>query len=315
MSANDWWNATPASASVVADDSNPDAATETANDDFLDKPNSTEALLPHSGNAKPADKFDENHFTNTALEPEPDTSIKPVASLSPSKPSTTDPDPGALGLSSSSPDAVDSTTPRYSVSRNRIPSSYSALNNGLLTPSRSPSPYPSSSPHHHPPRGPSLGNPHGPHISNPDKIPEWSTYHHEHTHGKVDRNSFKRNMTIAKGFLDISLLSANSNQLKHLLNFGDRSSPTFYLAQAGLITSLVLQLLTGVLLIVLERWNINKPHHAHWSLRLNNTTVCMVFFTLIINVFVSSLGVDVMINNVQGQIPLDIVGRSVNETM
>lgn len=70
--------------------------------------------------------------------------------------------------------------------------------------------------------------------------PDWSTYHH-HDVKKVDRNLFKRNMTIAKGFFDISLLSANSNQLRNLVHFGDRTQKSFYVILALLIVSLVMQ--------------------------------------------------------------------------
>lgn len=75
-------------------------------------------------------------------------------------------------------------------------------------------------------------------------IPEWSTYHHEHNHKKVDRNTLKRNMTIAKGFMDISLLSANANQLRSLLRFGDSKEATYYIILTGLLISLTLQVST-----------------------------------------------------------------------
>ena len=52
-------------------------------------------------------------------------------------------------------------------------------------------------------------------------------------------------------------------------------------------------MVTGILLIVMERFNINKPHHQDRSLRLNNASVCLIFLTLVINVIVTSFAVDI----------------------
>ncbi|XP_045120353.1 ninjurin-1-like [Portunus trituberculatus] len=103
----------------------------------------------------------------------------------------------------------------------------------------------------------------------------------------------KRNMTIAKGFLDISLLSANANQLRNVIYYGDRESTVFYLILSGIILSLILQVSAGVVLILAERFDINKEEdqeHGDW---MNTLVTCIIFIVLIINVFVASLGVDV----------------------
>ena len=84
----------------------------------------------------------------------------------------------------------------------------------------------------------------GSHASKPKDHhahPSWSTFHHDHDHTKVDRNIFKRNMSIAKGFMDIGLFSANCNQLRHLMNFGDSESASFYLIMTLLCFSIVSQ--------------------------------------------------------------------------
>lgn len=79
---------------------------------------------------------------------------------------------------------------------------------------------------------------HGYHDHDP---PSWSTYHHQHNPSKVDRNTFKRNMSIAKGFLDISLLSANCNQLRNLISLSNKGRPAYYVLLCGLIFSIALQ--------------------------------------------------------------------------
>lgn len=110
----------------------------------------------------------------------------------------------------------------------------------------------------------------------------------------VDLNVMKRNMTIAKGFLDISLLSANANQLRNVINYGDRESNVFYIILVGIIVSVVLQVLAGIVLILAEQFDINKEEDQERGDTLNTVVVCLIFIVLIINVFVASLGVDVV---------------------
>lgn len=115
----------------------------------------------------------------------------------------------------------------------------------------------------------------------------------EHRPARVDLNVMKRNMAIAKGFLDISLLSANANQLKNVINFGDHESNLYYLVLTGIILSLILQVAAGVVLIVAERFDINNEEEQERGDYLNTVVTCLVFLVLIINVFVASLGVSV----------------------
>lgn len=61
-------------------------------------------------------------------------------------------------------------------------------------------------------------------------------------------NFYKANKSTAEGMMDISLLTANANQLKFIL-FYNQKSKTFYPALALITLSLVLQVTVGVLLI------------------------------------------------------------------
>lgn len=110
----------------------------------------------------------------------------------------------------------------------------------------------------------------------------------------VDINVMKRNMTIAKGFLDISLLSANANQLRNILRFGNENTTVHYLILTGIILSIILQVTAGVVLIVAERFDINKEEEQHRGDLLNTVVISLIFIVLIINVFVASLGVDMV---------------------
>ncbi|CAL4153795.1 unnamed protein product, partial [Meganyctiphanes norvegica] len=106
-------------------------------------------------------------------------------------------------------------------------------------------------------------------------------------------NVMKRNMSVAKVLVswDISLFSANANQLRTLLNYGDRSEYTYYIILTCLLLSLSLQLISGITLIVSEKFDLEDED---WSEYLNNAVVIQVFFIVIINVFISGFGVNVM---------------------
>ncbi|KAB7504122.1 Ninjurin-2 [Armadillidium nasatum] len=109
----------------------------------------------------------------------------------------------------------------------------------------------------------------------------------------VDINNMKRNMSIAKGFMDVSLLIANASQLKHVLLVGTESFTTtaYHLILFGISLSLILQVVTGIMLIVKERFDINIEDHQHSANLYNNITIALIFATLLINVFISSFGV------------------------
>lgn len=59
---------------------------------------------------------------------------------------------------------------------------------------------------------------------------------------------YKNNKSTAEGMMDISLLTANANQLKFILYY-NQESKTFYFALALIILSLILQIAVGILLI------------------------------------------------------------------
>lgn len=103
-------------------------------------------------------------------------------------------------------------------------------------------------------------------------------------------NLMKRHMSIAKGFMDISLFGANANQLRILLSFGDRDNYTHYVILASLLISLTVQLISGITLIVKEKFDLEDE----WSHYLNNVIVIQVFFIVLINVFLTGFGVSLI---------------------
>lgn len=71
----------------------------------------------------------------------------------------------------------------------------------------------------------------------------------------------------AEGMMDISLLTANANQLKFILYF-NQTSRTFYAALSLIVLSLVLQVSIGILLIFRVSFDVQHPSFSCFSLSL-----------------------------------------------
>lgn len=65
---------------------------------------------------------------------------------------------------------------------------------------------------------------------------------------KGGKSYYHSKKSVAEGMMDISLLTANANQLRFLI-FYNVNSPTFYPALILIIMSLLLQIVVGFLLI------------------------------------------------------------------
>ncbi|XP_053645237.1 ninjurin-2 isoform X4 [Cherax quadricarinatus] len=88
----------------------------------------------------------------------------------------------------------------------------------------------------------------------------------------LDPNRYATKKTVAQGMLDVALLTANASQLKYVLEVGEQHP--YYAVMLGLIiTSLVLQGLTAVLLGVLTVLNIKKPHHQYPAEVINHVVM------------------------------------------
>ncbi|XP_078517737.1 ninjurin-1 [Lissotriton helveticus] len=103
-------------------------------------------------------------------------------------------------------------------------------------------------------------------------------------------NHYANKKSAAESMLDIALLMANASQLKAVIEQGPSFS--FYIPLIVLITiSLVLQVIVGVLLIFIVKYDLNNPaKHARLDL-LNNITTGLVFIIVVVNVFVTAFGV------------------------
>ncbi|XP_012705081.2 ninjurin-1 [Fundulus heteroclitus] len=109
-------------------------------------------------------------------------------------------------------------------------------------------------------------------------------------HRPLNMNHYANKKSAAESMLDIALLMANASQLKAVLDQG----PNFglYVPLITLISiSLILQVLVGVMLIFIVKWNLNDES-MHYKLDiLENVTTAFVFVIVVINVFITAFGV------------------------
>ncbi|XP_034447898.1 ninjurin-1 isoform X2 [Hippoglossus hippoglossus] len=111
--------------------------------------------------------------------------------------------------------------------------------------------------------------------------------------GKVYRsinlNHYATKKTAAQSMLDVALLMANSSQLKTVLYVG--AQYRFYLPLIVLLSiSITLQVAVGLLLVFIVKYDLNDVRkHAKLN-RMNNAATVFVFFTVLINIFITALG-------------------------
>ncbi|KAM8755781.1 ninjurin-1 [Acanthopagrus schlegelii] len=111
--------------------------------------------------------------------------------------------------------------------------------------------------------------------------------------GKVYRpinlNHYATKKSAAQSMLDVALLMANSSQMKTILYVGPRYR--FYIPLIVLLSlSITLQVIVGLLLVFIVKYDLNDVRkHAKLN-RMNNVATVFVFFTVLINIFITALG-------------------------
>ncbi|XP_075039306.1 ninjurin-1 [Mixophyes fleayi] len=103
-------------------------------------------------------------------------------------------------------------------------------------------------------------------------------------------NHYANKKSAAESMLDIALLLANTSQLKAVIEQGPAFS--FYIPLIVLISiSLILQVVVGVLLIFIVKYDLNNPaKHAKLD-DLNNAATGLVFVIVVVNVFITAFGI------------------------
>nr|XP_046253736.1 ninjurin-1 isoform X2 [Scatophagus argus] len=113
------------------------------------------------------------------------------------------------------------------------------------------------------------------------------------TSGKVYRpiniNHYATKKTAAQSMLDVALLMANSSQLKTVLYVGPQYR--FYIPLIVLLSlSITLQVIVGLLLVFIVKYDLNDVRKQAKLNRMNNVATVFVFFTVLINIFITALG-------------------------
>lgn len=88
--------------------------------------------------------------------------------------------------------------------------------------------------------------------------------------------------------MNLALLAANANQLLHLLETFEEK-PLFYIILSFIITSLVIQLLVKICLMINYRYNINIPAEAQLALRMNNMITIAILIIAVVNVAITGV--------------------------
>ncbi|XP_069025334.1 ninjurin-1 [Embiotoca jacksoni] len=111
--------------------------------------------------------------------------------------------------------------------------------------------------------------------------------------GKVFRpmniNHYATKKSAAQSMLDVALLMANSSQLKTLLYVGPQYR--FFIPLVVLLSlSITLQVMVGLLLVFIVKYDLNDARKHGKLNMMNNAATVFVFFTVLINIFITALG-------------------------
>uniref|UniRef100_A0AAG5DYC7 Ninjurin n=1 Tax=Anopheles atroparvus TaxID=41427 RepID=A0AAG5DYC7_ANOAO len=121
-------------------------------------------------------------------------------------------------------------------------------------------------------------------------IPEDSSSLSEVDGGRRSRSNQTHTYDIHKGIaesaMDISLLTANANQLRLLVTYNEKSS-TYVACIALVISSLVLQILVASAVIIVKSHPKSKPSQRIYQLKIASSI--FVSIITVINILVASL--------------------------
>ncbi|XP_061590745.1 ninjurin-1 [Cololabis saira] len=106
----------------------------------------------------------------------------------------------------------------------------------------------------------------------------------------IDYNHYATKKSAAQSMLDVALLMANSSQLKTILYVGPEYR--FYIPLIVLLAlSITLQVIVGLLLVFIAvKYDLNDERKQAKLSRMNNAATVFVFFTVLINIFITALG-------------------------
>lgn len=108
--------------------------------------------------------------------------------------------------------------------------------------------------------------------------------------GPLNMNHYANKKSAAESMLDVALLMANASQLQAVLAEGPEF-PYYTVLITMISISLILQILVGILLIFIVKWNLNDEA-MHYRLNImENVATSFVFIIVVVNIFITAFGV------------------------
>ncbi|XP_012705061.2 ninjurin-1-like [Fundulus heteroclitus] len=105
----------------------------------------------------------------------------------------------------------------------------------------------------------------------------------------INMNTYANKKSAAVSMLDLALLISIAFRLKDVIHRG----PTFdlYILLITLLSiSLTLQIVVGIMLIFIVKWDLNKEHNHHKLNRWETFATIFTFLIMIINAFIIAFG-------------------------
>ncbi|NP_001104201.1 ninjurin 1 S homeolog [Xenopus laevis] len=103
-------------------------------------------------------------------------------------------------------------------------------------------------------------------------------------------NHYANKKSVAESMLDVALLMANASQMKAVIDQGPSFS--YYIPLLVLISiSFILQVIVGILLIFIVKYDLNNPAKHYILNILENTATGLVFIIVVVNVLITAFGV------------------------
>uniref|UniRef100_A0A4Y0BK15 Ninjurin n=1 Tax=Anopheles funestus TaxID=62324 RepID=A0A4Y0BK15_ANOFN len=103
----------------------------------------------------------------------------------------------------------------------------------------------------------------------------------------AELSSFVQKKSFAQNMMDIALLSANTNQLRYVIDLGDKH-PYYMTSLMLIIVSLVMQVVVGLSMVYVNRYNMKNTTEMKAASHMNNLSVAGVFLVTLVNVFIST---------------------------
>jgi len=123
-------------------------------------------------------------------------------------------------------------------------------------------------------------------VTKPEK--KWKRVADTRPMPTMDADVYSTKKTVAQGFMDMALLSANADQLRNLVRTGDSDSTFYIICVVFLSLSICLQVLIAIGLLLKGRYNINQPRQFRAAETVNNIVMVASVLLTAVNVLATS---------------------------